>query len=75
MLFTGILETSSVSSPIPVMTTDQTISTVSTTVTSSTTVHHTSSVSSVKPTTTSAISVTELRQGVMLDKLHSQVYT
>ena len=78
MLFTGILETSSLSSPIPVMTTDQIISTVSTTVsqqfTRSTTVHHTSSVSSVKPTTTSATNVTQLRQGVMLDKLHSQVY-
>ena len=53
------------------------LSTVSTTVSQrfprSTTVHHTSSVSSLKPTTTSVNSVTQLpqlRQGVLMDKLH-----
>ena len=80
-----ILETLSSSSPIPVavmtttFTTTQTtrLNTVSTTVSQrfprSTTVHHTSSVSSVRPTTTSVNSITQLpqlRQGVLMDKLH-----
>ena len=53
------------------------LSTVSTTVnqqfTRLTTVHHTSSVSSLRPTTTSVNSITQLpqlRQGVLMDKLH-----
>ena len=80
-LCTEILETLSSSSPIPVavittFTTTQTtrLSTVSTTVSQrfprSTTVHHTSSVSSVRPTTTSVNSITQLpqlRQGVLMD--------
>ena len=77
-----ILETLSSSSSIPVMTTTLTTtqftSTVSTTVspqfTRSTTVHHTSSVSSVRPTTTSVNSITqlpELRQGALMYKLHN----
>ena len=75
-----ILETFSCSSSIPVMTTfttTQFTSTVSTTVSQrSTTVHHTSSVSSVRPTTTSVNSITQLpgpqlRQGVLMDKLHN----
>ena len=66
MLCAEFLETFS-SSPMPVITTpNQTISTVSTTAT----IHHTSSVSSVKSTTTSATSVMQLRQGMLLDKLH-----
>ena len=82
-LCTEILETLSSSSPIPVavMTTTFTqttrLSTVSTTVSQrfprSTTVHHTSSVSSLRPTTTSVNSITQLpqlRQGVLMDKLH-----
>ena len=79
-----ILETLSSSSSIPVMTTTLTTTqftnTVSTTVsqqfTRSTTVHHTSSVSSVRLTTTSVNSITQLpgpqlRQGVLMDKLHN----
>ena len=84
-LYTEILETISSSSPIPVavmttaFTTTQTtrLSTVSTTVGQrfprSTTVHHTSSVSSLRPTTTSVNSTTQLlqlSQGVLMDKLH-----
>ena len=83
--YTEILETLSSSSPVPMdvmtttFTTTQTIrlSTVSTTVsqqfTRSTTVHHTSSVSSLRPTITSVNSITQLpqlRQGVLMDKLH-----
>ena len=84
-LCTEILETLSSSSPIPVdvmtttFTTTQTtrLSTVSTTVSQqfprSATVHHTSSVSSFRPTTTSVNSITQppqLSQGVLMDKLH-----
>ena len=81
-LCTEILETLSSSSPIPVavmtttFTTTQTtrLSTVSTTVSQQfprpTTLHHTSSVSSLRPTTTSVNSITQLRQGVLMDKLH-----
>ena len=84
LLCIEILETLSSSSSIPVMTTTLTTTqftnTVSTTVsqqfTRSTTVHHTSSVSSVRPTTTSVNSITQLsrpqlRQGVLMDKLHN----
>ena len=84
LLCIEILETLSSSSSIPVMTTTLTTTqftnTVSTTVsqqfTRSTTVHHTSSVSSVRPTTTSVNSITqlpgpELRQGVLIYKLHN----
>ena len=42
--------------------------------TRSTTVHHTSSVSLLRPTTTSVNRITQLpqmRQGVLMDKLHS----
>ena len=83
--YTEILETLSSSSPLPMdvmtttFTTTQTtrLSTVSTTVsqqfTRSTTVNHTTSVSSLGPTTTSVNSITQLpqlRQGVLMDKLH-----
>ena len=54
------------------------LNTVSTTVsqqfTRSTTVHHTSSVSSLRPAATSVNSITQLpqlRQGVLMDKLHN----
>ena len=79
LLCTEILETLSSSSPTPVatFTTTQTTSTVSTTVSQqfirSTTVHHTSSVPSVRPITTSVNSITQLpqlRQGVLMDKLY-----
>ena len=83
-LCTEILETLSSSSPIPVAvmtttftTTHARLSTVSTTVSQqfprSTTVHHTSSVLSLRPTTTSVNSITQLpqlRQGVLMNKLH-----
>ena len=77
--YTEILEALSSSSPVSVMTTEFTttqISTVSVTVSQqggrSTTLHHTSSVSSVKYTTTSGNGVTQLntqlKQGVLCDQ-------
>ena len=73
--YTEILEALSSSSPVSVMTTEFTtteINTVSATVSQqcgrSTTVHHTSSVSSVIYTTTSGSAVTQLRKGVLFVK-------
>ena len=70
--YTEILEALSSSSPVSIMTTEFTttqINTVSATVSQqcdrSTTVHHTSSVSSVICTTTSGSDVTQLQQSVL----------
>ena len=70
--YTEILEALSSSSPVSVMTMEFTTNTVSATVSQqcgrSTIVHHTSSVSSVKNTTTSGSGVTQLQKGVLFVK-------